>query len=194
MGVVRHEWNTPKKARYKALIENGMSGNAAAKTLGIPQSTAWRWKHQTERRTRPLSTKLGRQPIVTDDHVNKMILWITGHYNRRILPLQTIAREACSLTASHSALSRAWARWGYHYHTPDSKPFLLKEQKLKRFIFALKNWDRPLSYWRKGIYTDESTTRTNTRRRVKVLRKRGERRRLDCVQFTFHSGRSSIMC
>ncbi len=31
-------------------------------------------------------------------------------------------------------------------------------------------------------------------RRLKVLRKRGERRRLDCIQFRFSSGRTSIHC
>ncbi|RFU25235.1 hypothetical protein B7463_g11099, partial [Scytalidium lignicola] len=30
-------------------------------------------------------------------------------------------------------------------------------------------------------------------RRERLLRKRGERRRLDCIQFTFHSGHKSIM-
>jgi len=51
-----------------------------------------------------------------------------------------------------------------------------------------------MDYWRRGIYTDETITRTNLRRRVKVLRRRGERRRLDYIQFTFNSSRDSIMC
>ena len=123
-----------------------------------------------------------------------MILWITGHYNRRILPLQTIAKEACSITATYYTLVRAWARAGYHHYLPDSKPYLTLLQRRQRLVFALKNWDRRPTYWRKGIYTDETIARTNLRRRVKVLRKRGERRRLDCIQFTFNSGRDSIMC
>jgi hypothetical protein len=32
------------------------------------------------------------------------------------------------------------------------------------------------------------------RRRIKILRKRGERRRLDCIQFKFTSSRTSIHC
>jgi hypothetical protein len=32
------------------------------------------------------------------------------------------------------------------------------------------------------------------RRRLKILRKRGERRRLNCIQFKFTSGRTSLHC
>jgi transposase len=196
MGRVRHEWNTPKKARFKALVQNAKySERAAAAEVDIPRSTAQRWlKQLDDRRTRPSSQKLGRPPTINDEHINQMINWITGHYDRRILPLKTIAREACGVNASYSALSRAWKKWGYYYHTPDSKPFLSTAQKLARYTFAIKHWDRPVEYWRRGIYTDETIVRTNLRRRLKVLRKRGERRRLDYIQFTFNSGRDSIMC
>ena len=192
MGRVRHEWATPKKSRFFGLVERGMSKPQAAKELGLAKSTALRWN--SDRRTRPLSQHIGRPRAITDEHMKQMVLWVTGHYDRRILPLPIIAKEACGITASYRTLVRAWARWGYHHHTPDSKPFLTEAQKRQRFIFAIKHWDHSIDYWRRGIYTDECIARTNLRRRVKVLRKRGERRRLDCVQFTFNSGRDSIMC
>jgi len=50
-----------------------------------------------------------------------------------------------------------------------------------------------VAYWYKGIYTDKIITYTNLKRRIKVLRTQGERRRLDYIQFTFNSGRDSIM-
>lgn len=192
MGRVRHEWATPKKSRFFGLVERGIPKQKAAKELSLAKSTACKWT--SDRKTRPLSLKLGRPRLITDDHINQMILWITGHYDRRILPLETIAKEACGIKASYRTLIRAWSRSGYHHHTPDSKPFLTRDQKLRRYTFAVKNWDRPISYWRRGIYTDETVTRTNLRRRVKILRKRGERKRLDCIQFTFNSGRDSVMC
>ena len=199
MGVICHEWKTPKKARFFGLLERGLSIPAAAKELSLDRVTAWRWTKkqvpEPDRRTRPQSQKkLGGRRKVTDEHINQMILWITGHYDRRILPLPTIAKEACGITASYRTLVRAWARWGYHHHTPDSKPFLTEAQRRQRYAFAIKHWDHSVGYWRRGIYTDETIARTNLRRRVKVLRKRGERRRLDCIQFTFNSGRDSVMC
>lgn len=201
MGRVRPEYKTPKKSRFFHLLEQGKNIPAAARELEIDPSTAWRWTRrfyadEPERTTRKrLAVKpLGRPRIVTDEHIKQMIQWITGHYDRRILPLETIAKEACGITAKYLTLLRAWQRWGYHHHTPDTKPFLSTAQKLARYTFAIENYDRPVTYWRKGIYTDETITRTNLKRRVKVLRTRGERRRLDYIQFTFNSGRDSIMC
>ncbi|PQE33936.1 transposable element tc1 protein [Rutstroemia sp. NJR-2017a WRK4] len=201
MGRVYPQYRTPTKSRFFYLLERGQTAPAAAKELGIDRTTAWRWTKrfcpsEPERTTRRrLATKkLGRLYTIIDEHINQMIQWITGHYDRRILSLEMIVQEACGIKATYHTLLRAWQRWGYHYHPPDSKPFLSAAQKLARYTFAVKHWDRPAGYWRKGIYTDETVARTNLRRRVKVLRKRGERRRLDCIQFTFNSGRDSIMC
>jgi hypothetical protein len=36
-----------------------------------------------------------------------MILWITSYYKRQILPLQTIAKEACGITALYWTFIRA---------------------------------------------------------------------------------------
>ncbi|RDW61352.1 hypothetical protein BP5796_11244 [Coleophoma crateriformis] len=112
MGVVKHEYSTPKKARFFHYLELGYNQAAAAKEIGINKSTASRWVQRgTERRTRPQSkNKLGRPPIVSEEHVNQMVLWITGYYNRRVLSLETIAKEACGIKANYTTLLRAWAR------------------------------------------------------------------------------------
>jgi len=140
-----------------------MSKPQAAKELGLSKSTALKWA--SDRRTRPLAQqKLGRPRLVTNEHISQMINWITGHYDRRILPLQTIAKEACSISASYRTLVRAWARWGYHHHTPDSKPFLTKAQKLQRFTFAIKHWDQSVEILSEGhIYgRDDCTNKSAT--------------------------------
>jgi hypothetical protein len=122
-----------------------------------------------------------------------MIRWMTGHFDRRAMPLQEIAREH-GIKASDNTILAAFARHGYHHHLPDCKPFLSEATKRKRWTFSIENWDRGKEYWRKGIYYDETTIQSNLRRRLKILRKRGERRRLDCIQFKFTSGRTSIHC
>jgi hypothetical protein len=125
--------------------------------------------------------------------VKEIIEWITGHFDRRAMPLSQII-DVFNIKASEKALSRALARFGYHHHIPDCKPYLTHEQQLKRWAFAIANWDRTKEYWRRGFYYDETTVQSTLRRRLKILRKRGERRRLDCIQFKFHSGRTSIHC
>lgn len=123
--------------------------------------------------------------------MEQIIEWMTGHFDRRALPLQEIAK-AHGIQACDNTLLAAFARHGYHYHVPDCKPFLSKATKLKRWIFSIKHYDRPKSWWRRGLYCDETTIQTAIHRRQRILRKRGERRRLDCIQFTFRSGRNSI--
>jgi hypothetical protein len=123
--------------------------------------------------------------------VEEIIKWMTGHFDRRAMPLQEIAR-LFNIKASDKTILAAFARHGYHHHVLDCKPFLSESTKRKRWTFSIANWDRLKEYWRKGIYYDESTIQSNMRQRLKILRKRGERRRLDCVQFTFTSGRTSL--
>jgi hypothetical protein len=118
---------------------------------------------------------------------------MTGHFDRRALPLQEIARLH-GIKASNKTILASFARYGYHHLVPDCKPFLSQPTKLKRYIFSIANWDRLKEYWRNGLYYDETTIQSNIRRRLKILRKRGERRRLDCIQFKFRSGRTSLHC
>src|SRR4030088_2049642 len=100
------------------------------------------------------------------------------------MPLQDIAREH-GIEASDKTILAAFARYGYHHHIPDCKPFLSEEHRRKRCIFLIENWDRTKEYWRRGLYYDETIVQSSLRRRLKILRKRGERRRLDCIQFKF---------
>jgi hypothetical protein len=118
---------------------------------------------------------------------------VTGHFDRRALPIQEIA-QIHNIKASNNTILAAFARYGYHHHVPDCKSFLSQATQLKRYTFSIANWDRPKEYWQKGLYYDETTIQSNMRRRLKILRKRGERRRLDCIQFKFTSGRTSLHC
>jgi hypothetical protein len=81
---------------------------------------------------------------------------MTGHFDRRVLPLQEIAKIH-GIKASDNTILAAFARHGYHHHIPDCKPFLSQAIKLKRYTFSIANWDRPKEYWRKGLYYDETT-------------------------------------
>jgi hypothetical protein len=125
--------------------------------------------------------------------VEEIIKWMTGYFDRRAMPLQQIA-ETFDIQATDKTILAAFARFGYHHHIPDCKSFLTEEHRLKRWSFSIANWDRTKEYWRRGLYYDETTVQSSLRRRLKILRKRGERRRLDCIQFKFQSGRTSVHC
>ena len=180
---------TPTRVRFKTLLDEGYSQRAAARKLGIPRSSAQYFLNKPNRQVKPP----GSSPKISYEKIQEIIKWFTGRYDRRILSLKQIRKEFDLDDCSDRTLLRAFQRHGYHYHIPDCKPFISKANKLKRWSFAIDNWDRPKDYWRKARFTDETITRTDLLRRRKLLRKRGERKRLDCIQFTFHSGHKSVM-
>ena len=191
--TARKEHETPRRVRFRCLVEQGYSQSEAAELAKIPRTTAIKWLKQRPSDRRTGKERTGRPPLISDEKVEEIIKWMTGHFDRRALPLQEIARIH-GIKASDNTILAAFARHGYHYHVPDCKPFLSQATQLKRYTFSIANWDRPKEYWRKGLYYDETTIQSYMRRRLKILRKRGERRRLDCIQFKFTSGRTSLYC
>ena len=97
------------------------------------------------------------------------------------------------LKCSIYTLSRKLSQIRYHLHVPETKEFLSAKQKELRLQFTTKYQHKWKYFWRRGIYADESTFNTRIIRRLRLWRKRGQRYRLDCIQFTFHSGRASFM-
>ena len=188
----RIEWNTPKRARFRALIESaGWSQHRAAAAVEVPRSIAMKWlRKDTDRRTginRP-----GRPSLISDETLEAIDKWFCGYYNHRIMTLDEII-EHFDLKCSIYTLLRKLSQIGYHLHIPETKEFLSAKQKELRLQFATKYLRRRKYFWRHGIYADESTFNTQMMRRLRIWRKRGERYRLDCIQFTFHSGRASFM-
>lgn len=116
---------------------------------------------------------------------------MTRHFARRALPLQKIA-QLHGIKACDNTILADFARHGYHHHIPDCKPFFSTAAKFKRYTFSITHWDPPREWWRKDYYYNQSTIQSNIRQRLKILRKRGERRRLNCIQFKFTSGQTSL--
>jgi transposase len=152
--TARREHETPKRARFKCLIEQGYSQRDAAQRLNLSRGTVAKWPSQSDRRTGKGRT--GRPPIIPDEKVEEIIKWMTGHFDRRAMPLQEIAKIH-GIKAHNDTILAAFARYGYYHHIPDCKPFLSESTRQKRWIFLIANWDRPKEYWRKGIYYDKST-------------------------------------
>jgi transposase len=188
--TARTEHDTPRRAKYLGLIDVGFSQRKAAAACGLALTTAQKWLKKGPRRGG--KTRVGRPRALGDEKMKEIIEWMDGHHSRRIMSMREII-DHHELMVSERTLTRAFDRHGYHYHPPDCKPYLSDEQKKRRYEFALEHQGKGFDFWRQGIYTDESSVTTKLRRRQKVLRKQGERDHLDCVQFTFHSGRDSVM-
>ena len=83
----RREHDTPKKARFRALVEDaGWSGRKAATKVKVNQSTASRWlKQASERRTGKFQP--GRPKILTKAQLDRIEKWFDGYYEHRIMSL-----------------------------------------------------------------------------------------------------------
>jgi transposase len=154
--TARKEHETPRRVRFRCLIEQGHSQSEAAELAEVPRTTAIKWLKQRPSDRCTGKARYGRPPIISDAKVKEIVEWITGHFDRRAMPLQEIARLH-GIKACNDTILAAFARHGYHHHIPDYKPFLSQHAKRKRYIFSIANWDRPKEYWRKGFYYDETT-------------------------------------
>ena len=120
-------WDTPTRVRYKTLLQTGYSGRHAAELLGIPESTGRTFLKKPDRVRKPP----GAPPKIPEQKIREIIEWFTGHYDRRISSLKKI-REQFNLNCCDNTLLAAFVRLGYHYHSPDCKPFISKQNRLKR--------------------------------------------------------------
>src|SRR5258708_709769 len=84
----RMEYTTPKKARFRALVESaGWSQTRAAHEVGISQPTGSRWLKETQERC---TGRPGRPRKLDDSTFKKISDWFTGYYKHRVQSLQDI--------------------------------------------------------------------------------------------------------
>jgi transposase len=71
--TARKEHETPRRVRFRHLIEQGYSQSHAAEDLGLPRTTAMKWvqKRASDRRTG--KERPGRRPIISDVKVEEMV-------------------------------------------------------------------------------------------------------------------------
>ena len=168
----------------------GWSCHAAAKKCGIPESTAHAWLHQEEQH-RTGKYRPGRPRKISYEQIDEIEKWFENNYHHRIATPEQMIKEL-NLNCSIRTLECLLHDIGYHRHVPVCKSYISARNRAKRVDFALQYKDKPKSFWRRGVYTDENTCQSQMHRRQKVWRKYGERNLLECVQFTFHSGRVSV--
>ncbi len=127
------EHDTPRRSRFRCLIEQGFSQRDATRQVKAARSTAQKWLSDR----RPPKRK-GMPPTISNAKVEEMIKWITGHFTRRAMPLQDIAKEH-GIKASDRTILAAFGRYRYYHHIPDYKPFLNTATQLKRYTFSIAN-------------------------------------------------------
>jgi hypothetical protein len=90
--IIRKEYDTPKRARFRCLVEQRIPQAEAARRTFVNQKTAIKWLHKRPSNRRTGKTRTRRPPIILDTPVEEMAKWMTGHFNQRALHLQEIAK------------------------------------------------------------------------------------------------------
>jgi transposase len=121
----------------------------------------------------------GRPPTLTDRDKNAIFRVI------RLDPFITLANlrvEAC-VEASTRTILRWLKKEGIHHYEALQRPLLTEEVAAQRLQFALEHQNKPLSWWKRVIFSDEATIqRGQGRRQGWVFCKRQERLDKDKVE------------
>ena len=99
-----------------------------------------------------------------------------------------------SLVVSSQSVRNAIHEFGFKGRVPRKKPYVSLVNKRKRLAYAKKHKDKPLEYWKKVLFTDESLFSISSgRSKSHVYRKPEEEYHESCLQPTFKSGSANLM-
>jgi hypothetical protein len=79
------EYETPRRSRFRAYLEEGHSVARAAQLAEVPRSTIRGWISIGDRR--PGKERPGRPSIISNEKMKEIAEWMTGHFDRRAMPL-----------------------------------------------------------------------------------------------------------
>jgi transposase len=116
----RVEHQTPKKARFKALVQDaGWTQEAAARRIKVSQPAANRWlKQDSDCYTGKFRS--GRHSINNEKTIERIEKWFEGFYDYRIQNLTDIIKHF-NLEYSPTTLCRALEKRGFRKHMPEMK-------------------------------------------------------------------------
>lgn len=111
-------------------------------------------------------------------------------------PFVTIrgVKEKLNLTISERTIRRRIAEHGLKSYFARKRPFISKVNKEKRLRFARTHINKPLEFWKRVIWSDESKFELfNKKRRLRVWRKSDEGLQDKHLQATMKHGGGNIM-
>jgi transposase len=104
-------WDTPRRDRFKTLVQARYSLRYAAELVFASKSIARYWLRRPNRVQKPP----GAKPKIPDEKVQEIIDWFTGYYNRRTSYLKAI-REQFNLDYCDNTLLATLTRKGYYLY------------------------------------------------------------------------------
>ena len=155
---------TPRQgSRIYTLIKSGMVSSEVAKLEGVIPSTCrgivTRFKKQDDGVT---NTRTGRPPILSPQDRRAILRAVAKDPFMAISDLQ---KDHAS-DVSPSTLRRFLKKEGIMHVQAARRPYLTEEAAENRFEWAMQHRDLPLAFWRKVLFTDESTVERSDGQKV----------------------------
>lgn len=142
------------RTRFRIEKEAGQSFAEIAAKYKVAVSTArgvcLRYDTQKSAKSRPRS---GRPKKISDRHERHIWREIGSD---PLIPISKLVAIACP-DVSIWTLRRWLKTEGILHSVCLQRPYLTQEVAEKRFAFALRHRDKPLSYWKRVLFSDEST-------------------------------------
>ena len=148
-----------------------MNQNQVAKKVGVCQSVVSRLlRRYRKKNTITVPNKGGRKKILSQRDRRQIVRHSVAN------PFSTLGqiKESLQLEVCENTIAAALKDAGYCFYVAKKKPLLSVKNKRARLQFALKYKDKPVSFWKKVIFTDEKKfCQRCDNRRLKVIRKVG---------------------
>ena len=178
------------KGKILAYLEE-MSAEKIAKKMGRDPTTIRRFiaKYQKTGKIENLPQS-GRPPALNNYQKNTLLQKAKKERRKPLHEIVDDLKLNCSLTTARRILHNNGIR-GY---IAAKKPFVSEKHAKDRVAWCEKNRNKDLYFWRRVIFSDETTVEIGKQsRQVKVWRHIGERYNTECLTSTFKSGRESVM-
>ena len=186
------EWTSPKRKVVRSRCrKDNISAAKVSRLELVPVSTV---KDMLKQETchRPGRNRSGRPPLVNERTVRQLIRAIRASVDGRFSSYGKLAKEM-GIKAHRTTIKRALNNAGYYKCAACPKPFINEQNRKKRLAFAHEHVNKPIEFWKRVIWTDESSFDTSMRGKRWVTRQAHERLCPDCTLKTFSSGRTSVM-
>jgi transposase len=177
------------------MASHGHTHKFISKNLAVPLSTVtFIIKKHKESGSVENEPRTGRPPKIKD-RAKRVIL-------REVKKTRAISAESLRYSLpleqqgdiSNQTLRNVLIDEGLNGRIPRRKPFISDVNKKKRLDYAVSHINMGNDFWKKVLFTDESSFSLATGRRIKrVWRKPGEEYLPECVQPTFKSGNKTVM-
>jgi transposase len=185
-----------EKQTISALRQTGLTFDEVGSVVGCDRTTAIRVMQGFNKTgTFDNKPKTGRPKAVTAEKEAEIIRLCEEDRLRTAGEINAMMREQdADFRVADRHVRRILQKNGLNGRVCSRKPLLRPANKVKRMRFARKHVNKPVSFWRRVLFSDEKKIELfNTKRRKYCRRRNGEPLRDDTIQPTVKHGGGSIM-